>query len=97
MMDVSDKQVSCDKPAVLQYRESSTARFVWCGEQFYDGTVGGAVRCFKQQPEARQEHTEMFVDVGVIEGLEEDTIIGSEVLHVLAQRPDLPQHDEGRC
>jgi hypothetical protein len=91
MIDVSNRKVGWDRGAVLQHRLSSMQRFLWCGEQVYDGTVGGAVRFFKTTPEEQQERTEMFVDKGVVEGLEEDTIIGADVLRVLAGRDDLPK------
>jgi hypothetical protein len=91
MIDVSDSKIRWGKAAVLQHRTSSTERVLWVGERLYDGTVGGAVRFFKSLPNAKQERIEMFVDRGVIEGLEEDTIIGADVLRVLADRSDLPQ------
>jgi hypothetical protein len=61
------------------------------GEQLYDGTVGGAVRFFKSLPRDQQDGIEMFVDAGVVAGLEEDTIIGTEVLRALASRSDVPR------
>jgi len=90
MLDVSKLKVKWDRGAVLQYLESPK-RTIWVGDQIYDGTVAGAVRFFKTQPPERQQRIEMFVDKGVVEGLEEDSIIGADVLRVLAGRSDLPK------
>jgi len=91
MIDVSKREVKWDRPAVLQYLNSPNKRTLWVGEQLYDGTVAGAVRFFMSQPPEKQLRIEMFVDSGVVSGLNEDTIIGAEELQALANRSDLPQ------
>lgn len=88
-MDLSDREVQWDRAAVLQVLSNSTTRMLWVGEPLYDGTVAGAVRFFASRPTHEQDRIEMFVDQGVIEGVEE-TIIGADVLRTLADRPDLP-------
>lgn len=90
MIDMSKCEVKWDRPAVLQHLNSPTKGTIWVGEQLYDGTVAGAVRFFKALAPEKQERIEMFADSGVIETLKEDTIIGADLLRVLASRSDLP-------
>jgi hypothetical protein len=89
MIDVSDCNVDWKRKAGLQEWTSSRERFL-VSEGMYGGTVDGAVRFFKSLPQDQQERIEMFVDSGVIEGLEEETLVGADLLRVLASRQDLP-------
>ena len=89
--DLSICKVDWDRKAVLQYLHDPNKRELWVGEKRYDGTVAGAVRYFASLPNEKQHRTEMFADAGVIDGRDEDTIIGPGDLKVLAARNDLPE------
>jgi hypothetical protein len=90
MINLSQPKIDWKRTAVVQRRTGPIERLL-VDELQYDGTVEGATKYFKSRSQAEQDQIEVFVDGRVIEGVDEDTILGSEELRTLGSRPDLPQ------